>query len=115
MDQLLLPSRPEPGLSQMGSHLEPNRPRRTLNPGHILSKRSLQVAHTPEAAARPRAAAGAADSAAVGLERRPDASGQRVRSGARSRAAHRQALRGQGAGGGGADGCKLNLMNVVTR
>lgn len=61
----------------------------------------------PEAAARPRAAAGVADSAAVGLERRPDASGQRLRSGAGSHAAHRQALCGQGAGGGGADGCKL--------
>lgn len=48
-----------------------------------------------------------AASAAVGLERRPDARGQRLRSGARSHAAHRQALRGQGAGGGGADGCKL--------
>lgn len=58
---------------------------------------------------------GRPDSAAVGLECRPDAGGQRLRSGALGRAAHRQALRGQGASCGGADGCKLNLMNVVTR
>lgn len=56
-----------------------------------------------------------ADSAAVGLQRRPDASGQRSRRGALCSAAHRQALGGQGASCGGADGCKLNLINAVTR
>lgn len=60
-----------------------------------------------EAAAWPREAAGAAGSAVVGLERHPDASGQGVRCGARGRAAHRQALCGQGARCGGADGYKL--------
>lgn len=70
---------------------------------------------TLEAAAGPREAAGAAGSAAVGLERRPDARGQGVRCGARGRAAHRQALCGQGARCGGADGYKLNLMDIVTR
>lgn len=48
-----------------------------------------------------------AGSAAVGLKRHPDASSQGLGRGALSRAAHRQALRGQGARCAGADGGKL--------
>lgn len=47
------------------------------------------------------------ESAALGPERRADAGGQGARRGALRGAAHGQALRGQGAGGGGADGREL--------
>lgn len=48
-----------------------------------------------------------ANSAAVRLKRHPDARSQGSRRGALRSAAHRQALGGQGARGGGADGCEL--------
>lgn len=69
--------------------------------GWILTpcrQRPLSLAHRK---------AGLAASAAVRLERSPDACGQGLWRGALGSAAHGQALGGQGARGGGADGCEL--------
>lgn len=60
-----------------------------------------------EAATQPGEGARALHSARVGLEHRPDAGSQGVWRGALCGAAHRQALRGQGVGCGGANGHEL--------
>lgn len=59
--------------------------------------------------------AASGDSAARGLQCQAEAHGQALWRGALSHAAHRQALGGQCAGRAGANGGKLNSINVVTR